>query len=407
MAEEVNRRLGELELDLTPAAGGRVDAESGGRTLAEDLVDPYRAYGFASFFFATYKLPLAFLVSAVAAVTVPWALTEAGMAEPLLGYWAPVAFPSMVLLLRLVTGEWVTAVLGALPVVAVRLLQTSLRPGLPESWPVFAAAVGALFVLYLAVDWFFMPRPVPPTLMLYTTNREGRPYEREDDAPWWLEDEAYWVWRYLVLTPAELNKFWERDWERVELWIRADGEEAGDLGWVVTDTHYRELWIPYERLEGEDRRKRHREGVREARREGRPFLWLLEADADLVFHTPFFRAASLVLEGERFPTREVGHVLATLWRRPDLDDPDDYRAALDRIRLRHGIDVFEDVPEAASGIVARHLLAQPWTYWRYPLGAATRREPTLYGGRRRSDRLPPAADPRLQVKADGERAPRA
>lgn len=399
VAEEVNRRLAELELDLAPAGEGRVDVEAGGNRLAGDLIDPYRAYGFASFFFATYKLPLAFLLSTLVAVAGPWALAGVEGAGSLLAIevWAPAAFLAMVLLLRLLTGEWVTAVLGALPVVAVRFLYSALRPGLAESWPVFGAAVGGLFLLYLAVDWFFMPRPVPPVLMLYTSDGPGRPYERAGDAPWWLEGEAYWVWRYLVLTPAELNKFWERDWERVELWVRADGDEAGQLEWVVTDAHYRELWVPYERLEGEQRRARQAKDAREARRRGRPLLWLLEVDADLVFHTPFFRAVSLVAEGDRVPTREIGHVLATLWESAESDDPEAFRSVLERIRLRHGIDVFEDVPEAASGLVARHLLAQPWTCWRYPRGAATRREPRLYGWHP-DEELPLAADPRLQVK---------
>ena len=404
VAEEVNRRLGELELDLAPASPGRVDAGTGGRTLAEDVIDPFRAYGFASFFFATYKLLLAFLTSTLVAAAGPWALARAGLAPPSLELWTLTAFPATVLLLRLLSGEWVTAVFGALPVVAVRAITTSIEPGLAEAWPVYGGAVAGLFLLYLAVDWFFMPRPVPPVVMLYTSGERGRPYEREGDAPWWLDGETYWVWRYLVLTPAELNKFWERDWERVELWVRADGEKAGDLEWVVTDAHYRELWIPSEKLGGGDRLARQRESAEEAREEAAPYLWLLETDADLLFHTPFFRAVSLVVEGERVPVRELGHVLAALWSRADRDDPDDYRPGLARVRLRHGVEIFEDVPEAASGLVARHILAQPWTYWRYPRGASTRREPTLYG-RRAAEEVPLAADPRLQVKRPPDDGP--
>jgi hypothetical protein len=53
-------------------------------------------------------------------------------------------------------------------------------------------------------------------------------------------------------------------------------------------------------------------------------------------------------------------------------------------------------------MTADRLLSLPWRYWRYPLGAASRRLPRLYGD------LPPpeppaAADPALQVKAAAAR----
>jgi hypothetical protein len=73
-------------------------------------------------------------------------------------------------------------------------------------------------------------------------------------------------------------------------------------------------------------------------------------------------------------------------------------AALDRARLRIGRDVLADVPEFLLRRVSRHLMSQPWRFWRYPLGAASRQEPRLYG-RDFPDEPPPAADPALQIRS--------
>jgi hypothetical protein len=390
-------RLRELELELSSAGDGRVDVLHDGEPLARGLLDPRHISGFTSLFFATYKLPLATLTGLVlAAVSVPL-LHRLDVFRPALDLWIPAGLPLLVLLLYAIYRDAVTAVLGALPVVIVRYLLPFVRHPGSAGWVPFLASLGGLFLLYLAIDAFFIPRPVPPVLQLYVKAGPGHPYERAGDAPWWLEGESYWVWRYLALTPAELSKFWERDWERVELWIRADGQEAGRLEWIVTDGHYRELWVPAERLtaaDGSDER-----AAREAASGGRRGLWLVEADADLLFHSPSFRAVTFMPEVEGIPERSLRHLAAVLFRRPARDDPDEAMRRLERARVRLGHDLFEDAPEVAGPFIARHLLSAPWRYWRYPLGAEARVERRLYG-RRSSPEPPPAADPELQIKAE-------
>jgi hypothetical protein len=255
----------------------------------------------------------------------------------------------------------------------------------------------ALLALLLAADWFFLPRPVPPVLMLYSKDAPARAYERPGDEPYWLEGRTYWVWRYLMLSPAELNKFWERDWERVEIWIRADGPEAGRLEWVVLDAHYRELWIPYERLGSEERIVRQRTAALEHATTGRPGISLVEVDASLIFHTPYIRTVSFLPEAEDIPVRSLWHLLSGLFKRGRRDDPDDYLPTLDLLRLRRGHGILDDIPEAIVPFAARHLLSIPWRYWRYPLGAQRRWNRRLYE-QRRSQESPPAADPELQIK---------
>jgi hypothetical protein len=123
----------------------------------------------------------------------------------------------------------------------------------------------------------------------------------------------------------------------------------------------------------------------------------VEADADFVFHTPFFRALSYLPEEGRVPARRVGHLLRALWKQARDDQVGDAMAALARLRLAAGPDLLEDVPEAFEDRAARHLLSQPWQYWRYPLGANRRRERRLYEGPLPKE-AEPAADPDLQIK---------
>ncbi len=90
-----------------------------------------------------------------------------------------------------------------------------------------------------------------------------------------------------------------------------------------------------------------------------------------------------------------------------LVDPQRLRA-LARLRLERGLDVLGDIPEIISRKAEERLVEEPWTYWRYPLGAASRREPMVYQPLTPAA-PPPAADPELQIKApraDG-RDPRA
>lgn len=397
VGEEVQSALSRYRLTIDPAGNGRVHVRGGDVTLVEDILDPHLISGFCSLFWAAYKLPLASLSAILlVAVLVPL-LSATGLLDVVVQYWIPVGVPVLVAFLYLTYRDWATALLGALPLALGRYLITIFGTG-PESWePFFWSSVG-LFALLLLVDWFFLPRPVPPVLLLYAADGPGQPYARPEDAPYWLEGRCYWVWRYLLLSPAELNKFWERDWERVDLWIRADGPEAGLLEWVVTDMHYREIWIPYDKLDTAETTERQRELAMRTARQQRAGTWLLEVDADLIVHYPFFRTVTFLPDAGSIPARSLGHVLSALWKRARDEAVDQHMRALDRARLRLGEDILGDVPEVVLRRAARRIVAQPWTYWRYPLGAARREELRIYGY---EEPVPPpaAADPDLQIKA--------
>lgn len=147
--------------------------------------------------------------------------------------------------------------------------------------------------------------------------------------------------------------------------------------------------------------RRRRSRARPPGAEGRAGSWLLEADADPLFHTPFTRAVSRVPEEERFPARMVAHLMRALRKQAESDDPNGFRDAMERVELRPGGPVFGDAPEAASRLVARRPLARPWRFWRYPVGAATGVEQRLHGATRRPS-PPPAGDPSLPVNETTE-----
>lgn len=406
VAEEVVAALRRYRLTLRPRRAGRVDVVHEERELATDVLDPFLVPAFASIFYAAYKLPLASL-SGILLVLLAAAFPVASGALGALGdHLLLLGFPLLALALYAVWRDVVTALLGAAPVLLGVWLLGALRFDLSQNWGGLLAALGGLFAFYLLIDWFFMPRPVPPVLLLYTADGPGRPYRREEDAPYWLPGKTYWVWRYLMLTPAELNKFWERDWERVELWIRADGPQAGALEWVVTDAHYRELWIPYDRLGFEPSLARNRGSALRAAREARPGAWVLEVDANLVFHTPFFRAVSFLPDEGSVPARRVWHMVRALWKQERDDRVEEHLKVLERVRLQRGVDLLDDVPEMVAHLTARHMLSQPWRWWRYPLGANRRREARVYEGPRPQEPAP-AADPALQIKAADPIAPAA
>jgi hypothetical protein len=382
--------------DLPP----RCDVRLGDRLLARDVLDPFRVAGYSSLFWAANKLPLASLFGLVVIGAGAPFLSALGLLEIATGSWALVGYPALVLVLYAVLREWLTALLGGLPILLGAYLFGVLRPSTPTDWSVFFWSLAGIFLVYLAADWFFVPRPVPPALLLYTRQGDNHPYTREGDAPWWLEGEVYWVWRYLLLSPAEINKFWERDWERVDLWIRADGPDAGHLEWVVTDLHYRELWIPYEKLGEPAFLERQREKAREAVSGDGAGIWLVEVDADLVFHTPTLRGVTFLPDTGGLPVRGLQHVVRSLWHSLKDDDVEPPMRALQRLRFEHGLDLLGDIPEFISRRAEERLVEEPWSYWRYPLGAARRREPLVYEPPHAVE-PPPVADPALQVKATG------
>lgn len=376
---------------------GHVRLERNGETLARNLFDPRRAEVVFSLVYPTYKVLFAALV-AIALAVLSQELVHDGEVPGRWESWVRFAhYPLVVGFTWLLFRDGLTAIAAPLPVyVVVGALDRAgtLADPRPEA---FAAALLALALAYFLIDGFLVPRGLSPALYYYSADPKDPNHTYEDhQAPTWLEGERYWVWRFMYATAAELNKFWERDWERVEVWVRADGAQAGDVEWFVVDFHYRELWLPKSKLVSE-KRVPHLDATLAAIQAGTArAAWMVEVDMNILFHSPEIRGVYwMPLEGGLARAR-WGQLWASLRVEAVRDRPQDYRGAV-RKMLRLGNDFVADIPEHFRAYALRQLLMTPWRFWRYPRGANTAVRPYVYS-RPEEVPAPPATEPALQIK---------
>jgi hypothetical protein len=396
--EERQRRLAPFRLALRRLEGcpGRVRLEGFPGFWDGPLLDPQRLRVVASTALPTYKMLLAALLTTLYMGLVLPLSHRLGL--PSFGEETIVAFSLALLgglLYVLFADPWL-ALLGPL----LFLLARSFLVFSHGILGFYLGLVGVVILMYV-VEFFFVPRPLPPTLFLYV-NEPGHPLQtyREGEQPPWLQGRAYWVWRFVILAPAEITKFWERDWERVEVWVRAEGERAGEIEWILSDFHYRELWYRPERWVGARRWPTQRRRLEAWRREPwRRHHWLLEVDMDLLFHTPWIRGISLEPGPSPRPRTVIRRMLKSLGKRYPRDFPPRYWHRIHELELE-GIELFRDVPEHFRKASEWSVLARPWSYWRYPLGVLTPVTRYLYNPADASTRDVPSACA-FQIKEPG------
>jgi len=398
LGHPVDDVMGRHGLRLEPVGPGRVRVSSAGRPVGEDLIDPRAAHCEVSLFYPTYKFLLAGLLAVVLSLTVLPRLSSLTLLGPLGDHLTGALYLFLALLLLGLLRDPLTALVAPLPIVAFRHLWQ-----LPESVSGLALfSIGFVFLFFI-VEWFLIPRSLPPTLFLYVNDPESAafPYAARGHAPAWLRGGRYWVWRFVTLVPGELLKFWERDWERVECWVRADGPDAGRLEWVVGDAHYRELWYDYTRLTA------HREAVEHGRvreRSGGGLEWVIEVDMDPIFHAPYVRAIALYPEGASGPLASLPRLFAALWGGVRRDRMRPVALRVEELEA-DGTDLFADIPEHFRKLVTFLIVGMPWSFWRYARGAGASARRFFY-----SDPGPSAAgwaaEPAYQIKqrATGARA---
>jgi hypothetical protein len=216
-----------------------------------------------------------------------------------------------------------------------------------------------------------------------------------------LEGRFYWVWRIVTLAPAELIKFWEKDWERLEIWIRADGEAKGRLEWIVSDWHYRELWFKYDSFIRRGARQIHDRILKEDLDTERPLTWDVELDMDLAFHSPTVRGIYLARGRGLSVAQRLMSIFNAIIRKRTKDSPERYAHNLDMFEIQGG-RLLHDMPEHFRMAGVRRLLSMPWTYWRFPHGANMPRKAYVYSGSDAGSPDPePASDKRFQIKKPG------
>ncbi len=392
---EIERLMIDYSLRIEPKQGGLADVYSGVDKLASGVLNPLRLVGSNSMFFARYKVFLASLVVlGYGALITPF--MRLLHAEPAAAYLGYLHYPIVVLILWALFDDLLTAVASPLPIIAIRVI---VREAHGFEGFVIAIVLTAL-ILYL-VEWFFIPRSLPPALYFYVNDgRKPHLHYREGHEPYWLEGKYYWVWRYVHLAPAELLKFWEKDWERLEIWIRADGESRGSLEYVVTDFHYRELWFRYDGITYPKAREYHKALLSRFIDTPERLTWLIEVDMDIVFHTPSLKGVYLT-RGKRLSFgRRILSVLTVMWKRPIKENPDKYKRRLEHLEVE-GTGFLEDVPEHFRTMVTRQLLRLPWAYWRFPRGAGSARQLLIYDGGNTKFDPEPTSDRTFQIKQPG------
>jgi hypothetical protein len=384
-------------LRVKPGPKGSADVYSGDCIVAEDIVNPLRLRGSVSLFFARYKVFLASLVAlGYGALIVPISRLFGG-GHTLVAYLGVLFYPIVLVILWILFDDLLTAVVAPLPLIALRMI---LRVG--QGFEGFViAVVGVALVLYL-VEWFFIPRSLPPALYLYVNDGGSQhfPY-RAGHEPYWLQGKYYWVWRYVTLAPAELIKFWEKDWERIEIWLRADGKGRGRIEWIVTDWHYRELWFKYETLTRTRAQMVHERILAKHLDSDNLLTWVVEMDMDLVFHSPVVRDIYLAAGRRLGYGRRFLSILNVIIRKRTREDPEKHKRGLEQLEIQ-GSEFLDDVPEHFRTTVTRRLLSLPWLYWRFPRGVKSSRRVLVYGGA--SSVLADAdlaADRRFQIKEPG------
>ena len=385
---EMERLMIDHSLRIEPKEGGLVDVYSGIDRIASGVLNPMRLVGSNSMFFARYKVFLASLI-VLAYGTLITPLASLLHVEPLAAYLGYLHYPIVLLILWALFDDLLTAVVSPLPIIAIRVI---VREAQGFQGFVLAIVLTAL-ILYL-VEWFFIPRSLPPALYFYVNDgRRPNLHYREGHEPYWLEGKYYWVWRYVHLAPAELLKFWEKDWERLEIWIRADGDKRGRLEYVVTDFHYRELWFGYDKITRKKARDYHQAVLERDVDTSERLTWLVEVDMDIVFHTPSIKGIYLT-RGKRLSIgRRILSVLTVMWNKPIKENPEKYKRRIEHLEIE-GTGFLEDVPEHFRTLVTRQLLDLPWTYWRFPRGARSARQLLVYStGRRISRPNSPPTEP--------------
>ena len=387
----------EHALGVEPRPGGFADILSEGKQVAAGVVNPLRLQAYTSIFFGRYKVFLASLVAlGYGALVDPVSrLFHAG--NVLVPYLGVLSYPIVLLILWVMFDDLLTAVVSPLPLIAIRYIISS-----GQGFQGFVIAiVGTAFVVYL-VEWFFIPRSLPPVLYLYVNDPKDRhfPY-RSGHEPYWLSGKYYWVWRYVTLAPAELLKFWEKDWERLEIWVRAEGDGRGRIEWIVTDFHYRELWFKYDSFVGGRAREIHDSVLLKHVQSDRLLTWVVELDMNLVFHSPVVRGIYIAQGRKLSVGRRLLAILNVILRKRVEERPEKYKRALEMLEIQ-GSEFLDDVPEHFRTTVTRRLLSLPWSYWRFPRGVSSSKTVFVYGSPDSLHREPEkASDRRFQIKEPG------
>jgi hypothetical protein len=375
LRQRINARLEPMKLVTEPVGGENsqwIEVKSKGETVATDVLNPETVEVFVSKFLSTWKVLIAFALTILFSVSIVPIFHHPRVWKYISTFYPFLFYPLLASFLYLVFRDFLAATVAPLPVLVARSM---VRFSGVSGFILFMVGIG---LLVFFIQCFFIPKSMPPTLYFYVNDVRNRffPYKNRH-APYWLKGKCYWVWRFMTYSPAQLSKFWERDWERIEVWVRADkSPEAGNIEWLVADYHYRELWYDCSRQVDGGIFKKQQATRRAWLVLKKKIAWLVLIDMDVLFHTPALRG--IVLTGpERWMRSAVlGGLRAFVSSKP-RDHFANYRDSLHDLEIE-GNEFFEDVPEHFRNLILRRLIEEPWSFWRYPRGATAALKIHLY-----------------------------
>ena len=110
-----------------------------------------------------------------------------------------------------------------------------------------------ILTIFLGIGYIFINREIEVVNTYFYDNRSNTlgftkisPFIIAKDEPPWLKKDHidfFWVFRFMYYWRSEITYVPHDDWERVEIWVDA---KNGDVKWIVSDYHYRELWYKVE-----------------------------------------------------------------------------------------------------------------------------------------------------------------
>ncbi len=202
----------------------------------------------------------------------------------------------------------------------------------------------------------------------YFYHKDMNVFKDPNDEPVWLDDKAYWVFRYAYEFPGEFtissSQIYHEDIERMDVWVNA---KTGLAEWLVGDYHWREIWTRIPKSKD----------------------IMIGVNFSVNFHTPVYYILKMEQYEKYLEIKSVRQLLSyfwgelkkafrqfisllAFWTRKVYREVEDELVIIkkppkDKVS-NWTIDFFTDVPAPFRRACADYLASIPWNFLRYPYG---------------------------------------
>lgn len=202
----------------------------------------------------------------------------------------------------------------------------------------------------------------------YFYHKDLQVFKDRRDEPLWLDDKAYWVFRYAYEFPGEFtissSQIYHEDIERMDVWVNA---KTGLAEWLVGDYHWREIWTRIPKSKD----------------------LLIGVNFSVNFHTPVYYILKKEEYEKYLEIKTVKQLLSYFWKevkkafkkfvsllafwtrkvyRPVEDELIIIKEPPKKAISDWTVDYFTDVPAPFRRACADYLANIPWNFLRYAYG---------------------------------------